>query len=207
MAPETSLVHRRRKKKRSLEPMMSSENANWGTPKDFFLWLDAAFSFTVDVCADRKNAKCRRYYDVADDGLSQSWARERFYMNPEYGDQLPRWMRKARLEVTNRGAAGMCLVPSRIETDWYRQAIAPSGPLKTSYYVPDTRMWWCKWAGIIIGQYHHDCRLSFEGMPGTNAPFPSTVLIVAPVGFAVPPIKTKHSCLDGRLPLTMGMPR
>ena len=53
--------------------MMSSRTAEWATPQKVFDQLDAEFHFTLDPCSTDENAKCRRHYTKADDGLSKSW--------------------------------------------------------------------------------------------------------------------------------------
>ena len=41
--------------------MFSSEVDVWSTPQDLFDKLDKEFHFTLDVCADRSNHKCKNY--------------------------------------------------------------------------------------------------------------------------------------------------
>jgi len=55
------------------EVMFSSKSDNWATPKDFFRELDEEFHFTLDPAADDENHKCKKYFTVKEDGLSQSW--------------------------------------------------------------------------------------------------------------------------------------
>lgn len=57
--------------------------------------LDAEFGFTLDVAATPDNAKCRRYFTRADDGLNQSWDGEIVWMNPPYGrGVIDRWIER-----------------------------------------------------------------------------------------------------------------
>lgn len=59
--------------------LFSSNTSEWETPTAFFKALDAEFHFTLDPCATHENAKCKRYYTIEDDGLTQNWGgRESF---------------------------------------------------------------------------------------------------------------------------------
>lgn len=68
----------------------------WATPPEIFGPLHAEFNFTLDACAAVENAKLPRFYTEAQDGLAQSWAGERVFMNPPYGREIYPWTRKAR---------------------------------------------------------------------------------------------------------------
>ena len=100
--------------------LLSSSTDQWATPRAFFDQWDARFRFELDVCADHTNAKCRRYFSAADDGLAQEWAPFRCWMNPPYGREIGRWMQKA-LEESRRGALVVCLVPARTDTAWWHE--------------------------------------------------------------------------------------
>jgi site-specific DNA-methyltransferase (adenine-specific) len=102
--------------------MSSSERMDWPTPRDYFGKLHAEFDFTVDACASHDNACLPRYWTERDEGLMQSWAGERVYMNPPYGRQLPRWIEKAWNEA---GVADIivALIPARVDTDYWHRFI------------------------------------------------------------------------------------
>ena len=53
--------------------MFSSATDLWATPKAFFDKYDAVHGFELDVCANNKNAKCKKFYTVVEDGLEQEW--------------------------------------------------------------------------------------------------------------------------------------
>ena len=101
----------------------SSATDEWATPQAFFDEQDARWHFTLDVCAAAENAKCARHYTRASDGLSQSWAGERCWMNPPYGRAIGHWMRKA-YEESQGGALVVCLVPARTDTAWWHDYAA-----------------------------------------------------------------------------------
>lgn len=97
----------------------SSETDQWSTPQDFYDSLDKEFHFNLDPCATKENAKCAEFYTREDDGLSKDWAGVVF-MNPPYGREIGKWMKKADYEV-KRGFASVvvCLVPARTDTRWW----------------------------------------------------------------------------------------
>lgn len=92
----------------------SSADLTWSTPIAWYQALYLEFKFTLDPCSTHENAKCPRHYTPADDGLAQSWAEERVFMNPPYGRELPKWMRKAYEAARDHGALVVCFVPARV---------------------------------------------------------------------------------------------
>ena len=102
--------------------MMTSATPEWATPQKFFDGLAQEFDgFLLDVCARRKNAKCERYYTEKDDGLRQAWSRKN-WMNPPYGREIGRWVRKAH-EESLRGNLTVALLPARTDTAWFQDYI------------------------------------------------------------------------------------
>jgi len=97
--------------------MFSSTTDLWATPQDFFNKQNHIHNFTLDVCATHENAKCNKYYTVADDGLSQQWQGV-CWMNPPYGRDIKAWMKKA-YESSLNGTKVVCLVPARTDTQWW----------------------------------------------------------------------------------------
>lgn len=72
-----------------------SKTPEWATPQKLFDELNAEFHFTLDPCATKENAKCEKFYTKEDDGLSMSWEGERVFMNPPYGREIGKWVKKA----------------------------------------------------------------------------------------------------------------
>ena len=130
--------------------MMTSNTDLWSTPQVFFDKLDREFGFNLDVCCTRENAKCSRFFTMEDDGLAQEWSGI-CWMNPPYGREIGRWMRKA-LKSSHEGATVVCLVPARTDTAWWHE-YAIHGEIR-----------------FIRG------RLRF-GNAKNSAPFPSAVVI------------------------------
>ncbi len=128
----------------------SSKSYEWETPQHLFDKYNAAYMFTLDVCATKTNAKCSSFFDKEIDGLAQEWTGS-CWMNPPYGRQIKYWMRKA-WESWQEGATVVCLVPSRTDTQW-----------------------WHDYA--MKGKIHFiEGRLRFSNSKG-NAPFPSAVVV------------------------------
>jgi site-specific DNA-methyltransferase (adenine-specific) len=92
----------------------------WETPPEVFGPLDQEFRFTLDPCATAANAKCGRYFTEDEDGLAQSWAGERVFMNPPYGRELYAWTRKARVEAR---ALVVGLLPASTDLAWWHDDV------------------------------------------------------------------------------------
>jgi phage N-6-adenine-methyltransferase len=130
-----------------------SQRQDWETPQFLFDGLNAEFGFELDVCATAQNAKCRRFIAPEDDALSQRWEGV-CWMNPPYGREIDRWMRKA-FESAQEGATVVCLVPARTDTNWWHR-YAMRGEIR-----------------FLRG------RLKF-GHSDNSAPFPSAVVVFRP---------------------------
>lgn len=95
---------------------------HWETPPEIFGPLDAEFGFTLDPCATALTAKCLRYFTEAENGLVQSWAGERVFMNPPYGREIYAWTRKARMEA-EAGALVVGLLPASTDLAWWHDDV------------------------------------------------------------------------------------
>jgi hypothetical protein len=195
--------------KRNLAALVTSKSGTWGTPVDFFSWIDRQFAITVDVCALPSNTKHPRFFSPADNGLSQSWAGESAWMNPSYGRGIGQWIDKARDEAMLERALVVQLLPARVDTDWWRRYVMSSdgaaGKLMRSEYDTASGMHWLRWAGLITGVYFHTERLCFEGMAddsGDSAPFPSAVVVHAHPSRRPPrpTLEPGEVCLTARWP-------
>ena len=90
----------------------------WSTPPATFAELHSEFGFTLDPGATPENATCPTFYTKAEDGLAQSWVGHTVFMNPPYGREIGKWMRKA-YDSWLLGATVVCLVPARTDTAWW----------------------------------------------------------------------------------------
>ena len=133
--------------------LYSSNTDEWETPQTVFNELDAVYHFDLDVCATQQNAKCKRFFDKAQDGLKKSWGGATVWCNPPYS-RVDDWVRKAAEEQQN-GTTTVMLVPSRTDTKWFHAYC---------YEKPGVSIQFVKG------------RLRFSGAT-VNAPFPSMVLV------------------------------
>lgn len=133
--------------------LFTSKKHDYSTPQDFFDKLDAEFHFTLDPCATKENAKCETYYTPEQNGLALAWF-GRVFMNPPYGREISKWMKKAYEEckIHNHCKLVVCLVPSRTDTKWWFNYVMKADEIR---YVKG--------------------RLRFDGK--SLAPFPSAVVI------------------------------
>jgi len=131
----------------------SSKTDLWATPQNFFEKYNSKYMFTLDVCANKENAKCEKFFSIDDDGLAQNWIGV-CWMNPPYGREIGKWMQKA-YQSSLLGAIVVCLVPARTDTAWWHE-YAMRGEIE-----------------FIRG------RLKFGGSLN-SAPFPSAVVVFNP---------------------------
>lgn len=131
--------------------MMTSNTDLWATPQYFFDCLNEEFGFTLDVCANKDNAKCDKYYTKEQDGLAQRWEGN-CWMNPPYGREIGKWCERA----FNSGVLVVGLLPARTDTKWFHDYIYGKAEIR-----------------FIKG------RLKF-GDAKNSAPFPSMVVIWRP---------------------------
>lgn len=151
----------------------SSRTDEWETPFSLFKILNKEFNFTLDPCATRQNAKCKRFYTKEVDGLSMSWKGETVFMNPPYGKPIGFWIRKA-FEESRCGATVVCLIPARTDTAYWHDYVMKADEIR-----------------LIRG------RLKF-GKARNSAPFPSAIVVFRSKSHAdegTPPIV--RSCRGG----------
>jgi phage N-6-adenine-methyltransferase len=94
----------------------------WATPPEVFDPLNREFRFTLDPCATPANAKCKRFFTEEQNGLEQSWAGERVFMNPPYGREVGPWTKKAREEAA-RGTLVVGLLPASCDLQWWHDNV------------------------------------------------------------------------------------
>lgn len=135
-----------------IKVMLSSKSNEWATPQDLFNNLNKEFIFTLDPCATKENAKCSKFYTIENDGLSKSWHGQTVFMNPPYGRQIGKWIKKA-FEEWDAYTTIVCLIPSRTDTAYWHD------------YIQDL-------AKVVFIRG----RLNFGGSKN-NAPFASSIVI------------------------------
>lgn len=99
--------------------MFSSETDLWATPQGFFDELNEEFHFTLDVCANESNHKVDRYFTREDDAIQQDWSGDVCWMNPPYGLEIAKFIKKAHESKTTVVA----LLPARTDTKWFHDHI------------------------------------------------------------------------------------
>jgi len=100
------------------EGLFTSNTDLWSTPQALYNRLNEEFDFELDVCALSDNAKCFKYFTPEDDGLSQKWGGH-CWMNPPYGREIVKWVKKAYEESVKNRATVVCLLPARTDTRWW----------------------------------------------------------------------------------------
>ena len=104
--------------------MHSSGNNEWGTPEKIYNPLNEIYKFTLDPCCTPETAKCSKFFTAEDNGLEQSWANERVFMNPPYSrDLLKHFIKKAYEESEFNNALVVALIPSRTDTEYFHKYI------------------------------------------------------------------------------------
>jgi phage N-6-adenine-methyltransferase len=134
--------------------MFSSKTGEWSTPQSVFDELDKEFRFTLDPCANDSNHKCVQYFTKKNDGLCQQWEGNIVFVNPPYGREISKWVKKSYLTNLQWGTTVVMLLPARTDTKWFHEYIYNKA----------------KEIRFIKG------RLKFGGCKN-SAPFPSMVVI------------------------------
>ena len=149
-----------------MEVHYSSKDTEWFTPKPLFNRLNKIHKFTLDPCATKESALCKKYHTKEHDGLKQSWVNERVFMNPPYGREIKHWVKKAYDETTTAFAEDSAqlvvgLLPARTDTKWFHDYIYRCAD--TEFLRGRIKFWSLNWLGELT-----------EGDP---CPFPSMVVI------------------------------
>jgi len=132
--------------------LFSSKTYEWSTPQWLFDKLNAVYHFDLDVCANEENHKCEYYFNKEQDGLRKEWIGT-VWMNPPYGREIGKWVKKAcDYGVRGHGVA-VCLLPARTDTAWWHDYCIPHGKIE-----------------FIRG------RLKFNGSKN-YAPFPNAIVV------------------------------
>lgn len=105
--------------------LLSSVKQDWETPQgDFDMW-NLEYNFTFDPCCTLDNCKCPDglFYDLGQDGLTESW-HGRVFMNPPYNESklwIPKAVSEARRQLNIEFVIG--LLPARTDTKVFHSYI------------------------------------------------------------------------------------
>lgn len=105
------------------ENLFTSKTEEWATPQSLFAELNKEFKFTLDPCATKENAKCKKFYTKEENGLSKSWKGEKVFCNPPYGKQISKWVQKCYEENEQNGTEIVLLIPARTDTKYFHEYI------------------------------------------------------------------------------------
>ena len=149
--------------KNTQETMFSSKSKEWETPKAFFDGLDKFYNFTLDPCATPESAICKKFYTKEDDGLSKDWGGHNVFVNPPYGREIKKWIKKSFDESRKDNTTVVMLIPARTDTKYWHD--------------------YCMRADLIYfvkGRLHFKNKAiaDYTGKIKTSpAPFPSAVIV------------------------------
>ena len=107
----------------SKDIIKTSNKDDWETPQQLFDKLNLVYNFTLDPCATNENAKCKKYYTREDNGLSKDWKGEVVFMNPPYGREISKFVKKAYDEWLNNDCTTVAWLPARTDTKWFHDYI------------------------------------------------------------------------------------
>lgn len=134
--------------------LLQSGKDDWETPQALYDVLDAEFKFTVDVCANPQNAKCRRFFSPEQNGLLQDWRGETAWCNPPYSTKLQdAFVRKAYESTRDADTTVVALLPARTDTKRFHEYILGKAEIR---FLPG--------------------RITFVGAENP-APFPSMIVV------------------------------
>jgi DNA N-6-adenine-methyltransferase (Dam). len=99
----------------------------WYTPQWVIDLVELLGPIDLDPCwAPGSLVNARRYYTKETDGLNKPWdTGGLIYVNPPYGRDIGKWMRKC-LDEAAQGAEIVALVPARTGTRWFQSAASMS---------------------------------------------------------------------------------
>lgn len=102
----------------------SSQTAEHYTPPELVAAVVACLgAIDLDPCSNDgpPNVPATQHYTRTANGLAQPWT-GRVYMNPPYGRDMKRWIRKLVAEHRRPGGvtAAIALVPARPDTQWFQ---------------------------------------------------------------------------------------
>lgn len=96
----------------------AAKSVTWLTPPEI---LKALGPFDLDPCAaptPRPWPTAKRHIELPEDGLLANWHDQRVWLNPPFGAEAVRWLRK----LADHGD-GIALIPARTETAMFYECV------------------------------------------------------------------------------------
>ena len=147
--------------------MFSSISNEWETPQELFNKLNNEFHFTLDPCCQEYNHKCSKYFTANDDGLSKDWSNEIVFVNPPYGNDIGKWVKKCYEENLNNNTLIVTLIPSRTDTKWFHNYIYNNNKVEIRFL--KGRL---KFISRLLPSWNPEGNFKLQ-----SAPFPSMIII------------------------------
>ena len=139
--------------------LFTSNNPAYETPKEFYNKYNSKYNFTLDACASDTNHLCDKYYTVNNSCLDKDWTGNTVWMNPPYGNEISKFIKKAYDEWKDHNVETVMLLPARTDTKWFHDYIYRKRGVKIEF---------------IKGRLH----FCTNGVPDKNgAPFPSMIVV------------------------------
>lgn len=111
------------KEESALRSIHSSSSNEWYTPRRYTqLVRNTLCGINLDPasCAQANRlVGAKSYYTEAVDGLSLDWL-DKWFCNPPYGRNTPKWVAKAHEQVSENSFGGILLVNAVPDRKWFR---------------------------------------------------------------------------------------
>lgn len=103
----------------AMRERVSDGKDEWLTPPEI---IEALGEFDLDPCSPIKRPwpTARQHFTIEDNGLAQPWGGGRVWLNPPYGTETERWMKR----MAEHGH-GIALIFARTETVTWQEYIWP----------------------------------------------------------------------------------
>lgn len=143
------------------------ERSDWQTPDYLFKKLDDIFMFTIDVAANKDNAKCDIFINEKQDAFKTNWhtapiRNSRFFLNMPWGREYRKrtgikpidWVERL-IDQYRRGRNGVMLCSASVNARWWQRAasyasiiVFPAG--RVNYTHPSAKLNQCNFDSTIL---------------------------------------------------------
>ena len=103
--------------------LITNKSDEWLTPRPLFDLLNRTYGpFDLDAAATDENHLCPKWFTKERSAVARLW-RDRVFINPPYGRELPKWMRTI-FEHRNESEILVALIPAKVGTRWWYNYVA-----------------------------------------------------------------------------------